>query len=614
MTMDAGSIKYTVEAETSDLLMAEKAVDKSTSAIAQDFKKVDVAAKKTSTQMTKTAKGVRTGMASMGRGAGQAGIQFQQFIGQVQGGQGVMLALSQQSADLGIVLGAPLLGAVLGISASIAGMLLPSLFKAKEATEDLTKELRELATQQQLTANEAAILSEAEGRKMADSLIKVTALTKKLKEEEEKASRQRGAMNAFTDKSTDTYKRYEKGLEESLAEQNKLNVSIVVLNNQIEKSAANIVTYNNNIGDAAESTTETTKKSDGLTASLKGQIIALQEGEKAAFEYATMQTLGLTAVEKIPDAIQKQIDKVFELRDAQKQAAIDKRKLTADEAKKGSITDQGVSFSAGIISKGMSPADKMQEDMDRLVELRATDLENRALHEEAITSLESRASKLRIDQKLEEAEAVKKGQMMMTGAVLGFVAASTGALMQGMDEQSGSYKAMFAIQKAAAIASTIVNAHVASAAALSPVGGLGPVAGIPLSNTILGIGYASAGIIAGTAIAGGREFGGGVSKGNAYRMGEAGPEILTQGGKNYVIPGQNGSVTPNNQMGGGVSIVVNNNAPGVDVQASASQDGKTIEIAVKRAVSEVANQISNNQGQVPRALRQSTNTTMRANR
>ena len=42
--------------------------------------------------------------------AGQAGIQFQQFIGQVQGGQSVFGALSAQAADLGIVLGAPLIG------------------------------------------------------------------------------------------------------------------------------------------------------------------------------------------------------------------------------------------------------------------------------------------------------------------------------------------------------------------------------------------------------------------------------------------------------------------------------------------------------------------------
>ncbi|WP_315918806.1 hypothetical protein [Vibrio fluvialis] len=90
-------------------------------------------------QLSKTATGVRTGLAGMGRGAGQAGIQFQQLIGQIQGGQSVMLALSQQSADLGFVLGAPLLGAVVGIGASLAGMLIPNLFKTTDALEDVEK-------------------------------------------------------------------------------------------------------------------------------------------------------------------------------------------------------------------------------------------------------------------------------------------------------------------------------------------------------------------------------------------------------------------------------------------------------------------------------------------
>ncbi|EKO3964598.1 hypothetical protein EI372_07895 [Vibrio fluvialis] len=100
-------------------------------------------------QLSKTATGVRTGLAGMGRGAGQAGIQFQQLIGQIQGGQSVMLALSQQSADLGFVLGAPLLGAVVGIGASLAGMLLPNLFESKDAMkllEDATEGVRAAMT------------------------------------------------------------------------------------------------------------------------------------------------------------------------------------------------------------------------------------------------------------------------------------------------------------------------------------------------------------------------------------------------------------------------------------------------------------------------------------
>lgn len=90
-------------------------------------------------ELSKTATGVRRGLGGVSRNAGQAGIQLQQLVGQIQGGQSAMLALSQQGADLGIVLGAPLLGAVVGIGASIAGMLLPNLFKTTDALEDVEK-------------------------------------------------------------------------------------------------------------------------------------------------------------------------------------------------------------------------------------------------------------------------------------------------------------------------------------------------------------------------------------------------------------------------------------------------------------------------------------------
>lgn len=97
-----------------------------------NFSKTTNSASAASTKFNKNIAGV-------GRSAGQAGIQLQQFIGQIQGGQSAMLALSQQSADLGFVLGAPLLGAVAGISASIAGILLPELFKSEDAMTKLAE-------------------------------------------------------------------------------------------------------------------------------------------------------------------------------------------------------------------------------------------------------------------------------------------------------------------------------------------------------------------------------------------------------------------------------------------------------------------------------------------
>jgi hypothetical protein len=87
---------------------------------------------------------------NFGRQSGMAGIQVQQFVGQIQGGQSAMVALSQQSADLGFVLGAPLLGAVVGITASVIGMAVAfsganiELEEVSETVPDLIKKFNEL--------------------------------------------------------------------------------------------------------------------------------------------------------------------------------------------------------------------------------------------------------------------------------------------------------------------------------------------------------------------------------------------------------------------------------------------------------------------------------------
>lgn len=104
------------------------------------------------------AAGVNKALGGVGRSAGQAGIQVQQFVGQIQGGQSAMLALSQQGADLGFVLGAPLLGAIVGIGASAIGMAM-AFSESGESTEELTEKLRELKSEVQLTAEQERFLA-----------------------------------------------------------------------------------------------------------------------------------------------------------------------------------------------------------------------------------------------------------------------------------------------------------------------------------------------------------------------------------------------------------------------------------------------------------------------
>ena len=136
MAENLGVVRYNIELTTADLLKTESVVSKSITNVANDFKKIDNAAKNTNVQMTKAAAGVRKGVQA---NLGQAGIQVQQFVGQLQGGQSAMVALAQQSADLGIVLGAPLIGVFVSLAAVLAGTLAPAIFGSTSNIEKLQK-------------------------------------------------------------------------------------------------------------------------------------------------------------------------------------------------------------------------------------------------------------------------------------------------------------------------------------------------------------------------------------------------------------------------------------------------------------------------------------------
>lgn len=151
---NVGSIEWLVDADTHGAVNSMGNVNKTIDKTEGKFKKLD-------TQTTKTSKAVQAGMAGMSRQMGMAGVQVQQFMGQLQGGQNAMLALSQQGADFGIVMGAPMIGALVGISATVAGMLLPALFNSKTATEELEVALEALKGITYETSDGTVVLSES---------------------------------------------------------------------------------------------------------------------------------------------------------------------------------------------------------------------------------------------------------------------------------------------------------------------------------------------------------------------------------------------------------------------------------------------------------------------
>lgn len=126
-------------------------------------------------------------------------------------------------------------------------------------------------------------------------------------------------------------------------------------------------------------------------------------------------------------------------------------------------------------------------------------------------------------------------------------------------EQSGIYKAMFAVSKAFAIADAIVKIQqgIANASAMPFPANIGAMASVAA---------ATAGIIStisSTSMGGGRQYGGNVSADKMHRINENGkPEILnTSNGQQYLLPNTRGRVVSNADATGGAGVEVNTAAP-----------------------------------------------------
>jgi hypothetical protein len=78
----------------------------------------------------------------LGRKAGMAGIQVEQLVGQIAAGQNPLRAIGVQAADLGFILGVPLVGAAIGVTAAIASTI-PAFLGMGRSIEDLKESMRD---------------------------------------------------------------------------------------------------------------------------------------------------------------------------------------------------------------------------------------------------------------------------------------------------------------------------------------------------------------------------------------------------------------------------------------------------------------------------------------
>ena len=201
------------------------------------------------------------------------------------------------------------------------------------------------------------------------------------------------------------------------------------------------------------------------------------------------------------------------------------------------------------------------EETDRINKMAKHKRDMARKDREAIIAEEQR----KVDEKKRLDEAYAASAMQLSNAL-------AGAAKVGMEQGRMSFEEYKKIAKADAIVSTYLAANKALAA-------FPPPANYVAMAAVIVKGLANVATINSQKPAG-REYGGPVMSGNLYQVGEHGqPEILKQGSKNYLIPGdRNGNMQPMESSSPSINVTINNNMAGSEVNVNNEGDDLIIDI------------------------------------
>ena len=548
----------------------------------------------------------------------QVSWQLQDVAVQAQMGTSAFTILGQQGPQLASIFGpgGAVVGAFIAFGAMAGGVLYTTLSGASELTKELTKAtenlfeqtdelngaLKELAMLQAakrqeelkkaiteataaMETSEVIIRSVALGAVVMDSTLKkanetiitqngiIAASNEGLAE----LAKQNDGVSAATEKLSEKLR--EELLELQLTEEQFLRYKAAqggateaqiegivaaqeLINAEKEKAKA--------IEDAIKAEKKATETSQNYTISLNNQLVLLNLSGDALFLYQASLKGGTMAEIEANAALLKSIalrkEKIKADADAVKaQDKADADAVKARQRAEADALDQGDAaqklmqeieqanmteleqLSAQLTAKGGLLAQFLEQDHITLDQYLAMDAELQKTYDLA----EIKANDEKNKKILEDDKALAEAKIKIQQEVLAGVSGVIGQLADAAEEGSSEAKALFAIEKAIAIATTVMNAEVAAVAAMAAMPG---PPGVLMGNVIRGIGYASAGIIAGTAIAGGRALGGQVRGGESYLVGERGPELLTMGTSGRIATNENLKNAVGGNSGSGVTV------------------------------------------------------------
>jgi hypothetical protein len=532
-------------------------------AATQDLKNLEqqgVRTEAAANRVTNSSKQVDAAVGGMGRKAGQAGIQIQQLVGQVQGGVSPFVALSQQATDLGFVLGFPLAGAVAGIGAALIGTLIPSLFDSGDAVDELKQKILDL--------QDVAALTEAQRLFLIDEERAIVREKENQRAEAEEELRLIKIAIANQERLIGANERVTQARVESTKELNKQQATIDSLNAEIDDSNRKIEFYSKSQERSRKESERMLETQQKLTEQNDITATKLQEGELAALKLAAAYELGLNSAEQLPEAIALQVERAYELEQAEKAVTEAKReseaqtrkleqesKKAANEAlraaeaeiRKWEAAQQTARNTFAQLQDNLSveTADdpeiaKLEQQLEKRLELideyRLTKQADQAAADAAELAAFESLELQKTEVAKREAQARQQTQQQNIQAVGNFFGSMAQLAYQGGADSFETYKA-FAI--AQALISTYQGAT-AAYASLAPIPYVGPALGAAAAATAIGLGLMQVSAIRAQQPPA-RALGGQVVTGSSYLVGERGPELFTPSGGG-------GNITPFSQL------------------------------------------------------------------
>lgn len=660
MAEQVGVIEYEVRAETAQAIASSKQMDVALSQIEKSAKSTDAGMQKLNTTMTATAAGVKEAASNfrfMKGGMAGLGQQIQDIAVQAAMGTKELVILGQQGPQIASLFGpgGAMVGAIIAVGAALLGMASAS-GTAGESIEELAKKADSLG---QAQIEDAINKANIELAKQQQALIKVTEEANRLERGQKalglttgvyavKLTEVKAAQEAQSDVvnqlvgyierltsalygNVDAAEKSRKATMDIVSEL-QFETRVLSLNEAqraaaiaqrragvdaasaegkaIEQAAIAYVNEKKSIeaADKARRESEANAKKAATQAEseqkrLESQYQANENSLKRMAQQLTiagLSTQGLArdaaqlaaAYSLGENATEAQINQARELAGALFDLNEQKKRENELEGQK----KQAEQFTKQVAFDAASPLEKIDiEEQAKLAKLQEYQ-DAQLLNEQAFQTARNQ---------IIEAAAMERQQIetarnaMILGASADFfggMADLTGAFA---GEQSGAYKALFAISKGFAIA----NAALQLQTAIANASALPWPANLPAIGQAVALGGQIASSISGISYGGGRQFGGPVNPGSMYRVGEGNaPELFSSGGSSYMIPGSRGQVTPMDGAGGGsgVNIVVNNYASGTtETTQSYDEASNTVTIAVK----EVARQMNSRTGPIGSAMK-----------